>query len=92
MKYELTAIGNAQCRTGNPDDWFSGVGTEERKRALQACRRCAVRVECAIEGLNHEYGIWGGMTEEQRFVLRRLMRRTGKPVTDLLVNFEGGEL
>lgn len=82
----------AQCRNGNPDDWFSAVGTEERKRALLACQRCSVRVECATEGLNHEYGIWGGMTEEQRFVLRRLSRRTAKPVADLVAGFLGGDL
>ena len=39
----------------------------------QYCRQCDVREEClqyAIDS-NQEYGIWGGLTEEERRYMRR---------------------
>ena len=46
---------------------------EEIEAAKAVCRQCDVREEClqyAIDS-NQEYGIWGGLTEEERRYMRR---------------------
>lgn len=46
--------------------------TPEMRKALNLCRGCRVLSECAEYGINHEmHGIWGGLTERQRVVIRR---------------------
>lgn len=63
------------CTTeGNPDDWFistrdSSRDSRARVRALLAiCDRCPVKDACLTEAIDakHSYGVWGGMTTEQR--------------------------
>lgn len=44
--------------------------------ALEACSRCPVRQECldyAIDN-NQHWGVWGGLTERQRFSYKRKRR------------------
>jgi WhiB family redox-sensing transcriptional regulator len=70
----------------DPDAWFPEFGTtgrldrdERTLAALRTCGGCFVRFEClryAMEN-NERYGIWGGMTEQQRTTLRRQARRRG---------------
>lgn len=46
------------------------------QRARRICELCPDRLPCLAWALenNQEYGIWGGMTERERNVLRKRMR------------------
>ena len=69
------------CQSADPDLFFpiSSAGPAERQvaRAKKICAGCAVRRECLEFALSHElsYGIWGGTTEDERIMMRRLSRR-----------------
>jgi WhiB family redox-sensing transcriptional regulator len=74
-----------------PGDWrfdgaCVGVGPEvfyppsgqRPVEALALCAVCSVRSECleyAIE-FNQHWGVWGGLTERQRFALKRVRRQS----------------
>lgn len=72
-------IVDAACRNANPADFFVGGkgGGKGRTRgrveaAKQCCESCVVQVPCREYALIYEpYGIWGGMTEEERRDERR---------------------
>jgi WhiB family redox-sensing transcriptional regulator len=55
---------------GNPDLWFSENPTE-MEHAKEACGFCPVRTECAELGDDEEFGIYGGMTPEERRIAKR---------------------
>ena len=61
---------------GKPVNWFfpdsrSRVITRDARSALQICKTCKVMNECGNYALKWElHGIWGGMTERQRNVIR----------------------
>lgn len=53
---------------------YNERGSAKRKKELQAiaiCNTCPVKKQCLEHALNTPeiYGVWGGMTEEQRSVL-----------------------
>jgi WhiB family redox-sensing transcriptional regulator len=62
----------AACRTLDPDLFFPisslGKSLEQVTRAKAVCVQCPVRRECLAFALrtHQTYGIWGGMTEEER--------------------------
>ena len=72
---------DANCAgTKTPDWWFPEKGgntaVKETVRALAICEACAVKPEClafALEG--KEYGIWGGLTEQER----KPRKKRGRP-------------
>lgn len=74
--------GRAACRGGDPDLFFPVGHSEafavEIEKAKAICRQCPVRSECLTDALNgpEKYGIWGGLTEEERAKQRRRNRRT----------------
>jgi WhiB family redox-sensing transcriptional regulator len=73
-------IKRAACRGAPTPLFFPDDGTSADE-ALQVCRRCPVRADCAtyaltIPGLE---GIWGGLTEADRQRHRR--RNPAEPVT-----------
>lgn len=53
---------------------FFPVSEEEAGPALAFCNACGIRSECLAWALKNgeRYGVWGGMTEQQR---RRLARQ-----------------
>lgn len=53
------------CCEADPDQWFSEA-PEKVAKAKAACDKCPVRNECAELGEYEEYGIFGGMTPEDR--------------------------
>ena len=67
------------CRTTNPDTFFHPEGErgpsrrtrDERAKAI--CQQCPVIRECGEHALavQEPYGIWGGMTEEEREAIYR---------------------
>jgi WhiB family transcriptional regulator, redox-sensing transcriptional regulator len=64
-------VSKARCRSTDPDELFVR-GAAQRKAAV-ICRHCPVIAECLADALDHqmEFGVWGGMTERQRRVLRK---------------------
>ncbi|MFB9732364.1 WhiB family transcriptional regulator [Ornithinimicrobium kibberense] len=74
------------CRTTNPDIFFHPEGERgpsRRRREARAkaiCEQCPVLRECREHALAvHEpYGVWGGMTEEER---EEVYRRSARPRT-----------
>lgn len=74
------------CRTADPALFFhpqNERGSTRRKRddaAKTICGGCPVRVECADYAIRarEPYGVWGGMTEEERDkVYAMIDRRVG---------------
>jgi WhiB family transcriptional regulator, redox-sensing transcriptional regulator len=63
---------SAACHGIDPDLFFP-VSEEEAGPALTFCAACGIRAECLAWALKNgeRYGVWGGLTEQQR---RRLMR------------------
>ena len=68
---------DAICRDTDPDLFFP-VGTTghalfQIDRAKEVCTECTVSSECLDFALetNQDSGIWGGLTEEERRVIRR---------------------
>jgi WhiB family transcriptional regulator, redox-sensing transcriptional regulator len=65
------------CRTADPVLFFhpqNERGSQRRRRdaAAQAiCSKCPVRVPCADYAIRarEPYGVWGGLTEEEREVI-----------------------
>jgi WhiB family redox-sensing transcriptional regulator len=63
----------AACFGIDPDVFFP-LTEDEAGPALTYCRVCRIREECLAWALKsrERYGVWGGLTEQQR---RRLQRR-----------------
>jgi WhiB family redox-sensing transcriptional regulator len=76
---DLTA---AACRTADPDLFFGSdreFVTARQKREAEAkavCAGCPVRDACLAYALDsgQDYGIWGGLTEDERRALLRQRR------------------
>src|SRR5689334_4353244 len=67
----------AACRDEDPELFFpigtSGPALLQVEQAKAVCRRCSVSDEClkwALES-GQDAGVWGGMSEEERRVLKR---------------------
>ena len=62
------------CRTTSPEVFFHPEGERgparrrRDERAKQVCARCPVLEQCRTHALavREPYGVWGGMTEEER--------------------------
>jgi len=67
------------CVDKDPESFFlepNMRGKEKRTREVNAiaiCNTCPVKQKCLDHALNvpEIYGVWGGMTEEQRHILAR---------------------
>ena len=61
----------ARCRDHDPEIFFPTT-EEEASLALSFCAVCPVREDCLSWALwqGERYGVWGGMTEEGRRLLR----------------------
>ena len=81
MKQGPVAEGNwrsaAACRSADPDLFFPisafGQALEQVAEAKAICARCPVRRQCLAFALRtrQAHGIWGGMTEEERALIRQ---------------------
>jgi WhiB family transcriptional regulator, redox-sensing transcriptional regulator len=71
---------NPACATVGGDFWFpendaTSRNTTEVAIAKSICRRCPHKTECAEWGIQNEnFGIWGGLNEGQRRLVRRQRR------------------
>jgi WhiB family transcriptional regulator, redox-sensing transcriptional regulator len=72
---------HASCRHCSPDLFFpagtTGAAEHEIAAAKAVCAECPVQSQCLRFALRtgQAYGIWGGTTEDERIMLRRLTRR-----------------
>ncbi|MFL6144335.1 MAG: WhiB family transcriptional regulator [Labedaea sp.] len=66
------------CAQTDPDAFFPGKG-DSLTPARTVCVACPVRAECAAYAVAHDerFGIWGGLSERERRVIRR-RRRAGE--------------
>ena len=68
---------HALCRDTDPELFFpvgtTGIALVQIDKARQVCGECDVRSECLDFALetNQDSGIWGGLCEEERRVIRR---------------------
>jgi WhiB family redox-sensing transcriptional regulator len=73
----------AACRDEDPELFFpvgtTGPALLQIAEAKIACRRCPVSTECLNWALasGQDAGVWGGMSEEERRVVKRRHARTG---------------
>jgi WhiB family transcriptional regulator, redox-sensing transcriptional regulator len=72
----------ARCLDEDPDLFFpigsTGPAIVQADRAKSVCRRCPVIEQCLDWALANyqDSGIWGGTTEEERRIMRRVGVRT----------------
>ena len=66
---------DAACRTEDPELFFpiGPTNTRQIAEAKLVCNRCPVAGDCLgwAMGAGQPHGIWGGLSEEERNVLRR---------------------
>ena len=68
----------AACLHANPDLFFpvsaTGPALRQVDQAKRICRACPVRTPCLAWALANSVpsGVWGGTTEEERRVIRRV--------------------
>ena len=69
-------IGHAICTDADPEIFFPPVG-KSGAVARQICSRCSVRADCLAYALaaEEEFGIWGGLDQNERQNLKRRLRR-----------------
>jgi WhiB family redox-sensing transcriptional regulator len=74
----------AACAGDNPEKWFSLTTTfnPDYEDAVEICSWCPVRIECLKTALTDkiEFGIWGGLTPEQRKRLDKRLSRNRRPI------------
>ena len=74
----------AACRERDTELFFplgsSGESLSQAARAKALCAVCPVSHECLIFAVttNQEYGVWGGLDEEERREVRRSWRRASR--------------
>lgn len=66
---------HAACRGLNPTLFFPERG-EPLTNAKQVCDTCEVTTECLGYAMRHmiKEGVWGGKSERERRLLRRMLR------------------
>lgn len=72
----------AECRWHDPETWFpvghtGPVVAEQVATAKAICGGCPVRAKCLRWALDtgQEYGVWGGMSEDERRSMKRRLAR-----------------
>lgn len=65
-------MADANCRGMDPGLFFPAQG-EDAGHARAVCRACDVQAECLAFAVNNaeKFGIWGGVSEKRRRILRR---------------------
>ncbi len=87
---------DSACRDADPTLFFpvgsSGEAVEQVERAKRFCETCPVVQECLIFAVttNQEYGVWGGLDEEERREVRRSWRRATRRATPVGIDADGG--
>lgn len=63
------------CSQTSPDAFFPDKG-QPTAAAKRVCATCPVQAECLEYALanNERYGVWGGLSERERHILKQLRR------------------
>lgn len=75
---------HALCRDTDPELFFpvgtTGIALLQLEKARHVCGECQVRTQCLEFALdtNQDSGIWGGLSEEERRVIRRQRARRAR--------------
>lgn len=73
----LVWMENAACRDEDPELFFpvsiKAAGAAQAAEAKEVCAQCPVREPCRDYALRtrQDAGIWGGLTDEERLMMRR---------------------
>lgn len=80
QQVDLSWRDHAAC-IGKSDLFFSDNMSTVVRKAKEVCSTCVVRLKCLEHAMNnHEYGVWGGMTaNERRVAKRKLVTEREKP-------------
>ena len=86
----------AACRDKDPELFFpvgnTGAAYQQIEEAKAVCRTCKVIdacLKCALD-TNQDYGVWGGLSEDERRALkRRAMRARRSQAMQMQVGFDG---
>lgn len=79
-------VEHAICAQFATDSMFPSEGDNQGIAVAKAtCAICPVRYECLKSALERgeQWGIWGGMTPDERKTLRRKQQRGSRKITDL---------
>jgi len=79
-----TWMDDAQCVHYDPELWFSPIHTTRITLALAVCGECVVRAECLTYARTNDlrYGIFGGLTAQQRHQLTKHTYNPAKRETE----------
>lgn len=68
----------AVCRTHDPEIWYAD---DRQDLAVAWCYTCPVRLECLDRALRlpEKFGVWGGMTAEERKIINYRKHRVRCP-------------
>jgi len=71
----------AVCRDMNPEIFFPDQFALVDPTAVAACQRCPVQSDCLQWALDtdQEFGVWGGLTEDQRRYINTTRSRVRCP-------------
>lgn len=69
----------AACRGCDPEMFFPERGANTVAQTKAVCAGCEVRDECLAENLGERVGVWGGLSERERRILRRDQPRSVPP-------------
>ena len=78
---------SALCRDSNAELFFpigsTGIALDMIEAAKDICEQCPAKDPCLEFALqtNQEAGIWGGSTEEERRLIRKMWAEEGEKVT-----------
>jgi WhiB family redox-sensing transcriptional regulator len=70
-------LDEAACRSEHPELFFpvgtAGPARRQVAEAKSVCHRCPVTATCLAWALNtgQRYGVWGGLSEDERWELQR---------------------
>jgi hypothetical protein len=78
LRYDPTLFQDASCKGMDTELFYPDkrmLPQDEARFFNMLCHTCPVREACMEWGLAHEkYGIWGGLTQDQRHLYRKAMK------------------
>jgi hypothetical protein len=76
---------DARCADADPEAFYVAAGGDALP-AKRVCWPCPVRKVCLVAGIDERFGVWGGLTERDRALVRE-----GKRGGRWLINWQAAE-